>query len=564
MNFTAQKRKRTLFVGLDAACWEYYQPLLDAGKLPAMQALVGAGITGIARSTMPAWTPTAWASIVTGKNPGKHGVYDMMWLRPNSYEFTPTNARFRQGTPFWTRLNQAGLRVGLVNIPFTHPPDPVEGFVVTGFGSPSGQPDFAYPPEVCDWIRSRYGDYEPWLRFNEFKDRDSNALIRADIRHQENQVAMAVALAQRYEVDVLAINLMVPDHANHLAHNIGRINQAIIRTDQHLQRLLDSFQPENVMLFSDHGSRRVRADFLLHVWLRDKGYTVQKERAAQDREAILNSIVGSWFRKAYRLPRLLEYVPRRLLLSGFQRWPENRRRSFWRAIERRMPFAKSIYELDFELDYSQTRVFVGSSRSGLLYLNQIGKHPQGVIPPSEREGILAALIADLEALEDPFNGGAIFNSVHTADEIYRGPAVEIAPDITLDFYNSPWNIMHTFRRGAYVENARHRYFVPNHAEFGHHSRDGLYVFSGSDFSTGGEGPVFSMMDLPSTLLHLYEVPTPEDWDGQVHGPVFSPQLAQAPIRHQEGDPDLPFDYEQIYTGENNEELIERLKALGYL
>ena len=90
-------KKRTLFVGLDAACWEFYQPLLDVGKLPTMQRLMEVGSKGIARSTMPAWTPTAWASIITGKNPGKHGIYDMFWLRPSTFDLVPTNAHLRQG-----------------------------------------------------------------------------------------------------------------------------------------------------------------------------------------------------------------------------------------------------------------------------------------------------------------------------------------------------------------------------------------------------------------------------------------------------------------------------------
>jgi predicted AlkP superfamily phosphohydrolase/phosphomutase len=38
--------------------------------------------------------------------------------------------------PFWQRLNEAGLRVGLVNVPFTYPADSIDGFVVTGFGAP--------------------------------------------------------------------------------------------------------------------------------------------------------------------------------------------------------------------------------------------------------------------------------------------------------------------------------------------------------------------------------------------------------------------------------------------
>ncbi|HZD55089.1 MAG TPA: alkaline phosphatase family protein, partial [Anaerolineales bacterium] len=128
---------KTLLVGLDAACWEYLNPLVETGRMPTLGNLVSSGTWGKLHSTMPPWTPTAWSSIITGKNPGKHGVFDMLWRRPGTYEFILSNARTREGTPFWKRLNQHGIRVGLVNIPFTHPPDEVDGFVVSGFGTPS-------------------------------------------------------------------------------------------------------------------------------------------------------------------------------------------------------------------------------------------------------------------------------------------------------------------------------------------------------------------------------------------------------------------------------------------
>ena len=149
--------KKTLLVGFDAACWEYLDPLLRAGRLPTVQRLIDSGTWGTLQSTFPALTPTAWASIITGKNPGKHGVFDMVVRNPDTYEFMPTNAQLRRGTPFWQRFNECGFRVGLVNVPFTYPPEPIDGFVVTGFGTPNSASDFAYPGEVLEWITARFG-----------------------------------------------------------------------------------------------------------------------------------------------------------------------------------------------------------------------------------------------------------------------------------------------------------------------------------------------------------------------------------------------------------------------
>ncbi|MGH2536025.1 MAG: alkaline phosphatase family protein, partial [Candidatus Promineifilaceae bacterium] len=59
---------KTLLVGLDAASWNYLDPLLAAGELPVLADLRQRGYRGNLRSTQPALTPTAWSSILTGVN----------------------------------------------------------------------------------------------------------------------------------------------------------------------------------------------------------------------------------------------------------------------------------------------------------------------------------------------------------------------------------------------------------------------------------------------------------------------------------------------------------------
>ena len=97
--------KKTLFIGIDAACWEYLNPLLEAGRLPTVQKLMEKGSWGVLDSPLPAQTPTAWSSIITGKNPGKHGIFDFLLRLPNGQRFITANANHRLGTTFWKLLN---------------------------------------------------------------------------------------------------------------------------------------------------------------------------------------------------------------------------------------------------------------------------------------------------------------------------------------------------------------------------------------------------------------------------------------------------------------------------
>jgi hypothetical protein len=72
------------------------------------------------------------------------------------------------------------------------------------------------------------------------------------------------------------------------------------------------------------------------------------------------------------------------------------------------------------------------------------------------------------------------------------------------------------------------------------------------------------MDVPATLLHLYDVPLPEDWDGRVLLDLLTPELSRRPIRTQAGDMETTATGENIFSAEEADSMISHLRALGYL
>lgn len=559
------QRKKTLLVGLDAAGWDYVNPLLADDQLPALARLMADGASGVLQSTMPALTPVAWSSIITGKNPGKHGVFDMTARRPGSYDFVPVNAQKRLGTPFWTRLNEAGVRVGLVNVPFTYPPDAVDGFVVVGFGAPGSVPALAYPREALAWIESEYGRYVPNVDSSLLRSGRHDAIFAAEQELQSRQVDIALGLAEKYEVDVLVINLMILDHINHKAPDLADVHNAIRQLDQDLQRLVAGFQPDNVMAISDHGARRVKGDFLLHVWLREQGYSVQAERPLADRDDAENWVVKEWLQNHHGWHGTQERLARAAIRRLLPLLPAGRRQAFWQRVEASVPFAVNHIARQEQLAFDQTRLYPGASYSSILYVNRQGREPQGNVPAAEQARLAAEVRDKLLQLVDPETGAPLFSAVYTADSLYDGPFQEHAPDIVIDSYDSEWNVLSTFRRGPRVEALRDRYFVENLSDFGHHSRDGIVVCAGTDFATGRENIEGHVMDVPATLLRLYDVAIPEDLDGQPLDALLDPQFLQThPLRTQPGDDITAVVVDDLYSEAETEEIVSHLRALGYV
>src|SRR5215218_10908520 len=108
---------RVLCLGLDGADYDLVRDLLAQGKLPTLDRLSREGAFGPLRSTIPAFTPTAWSSFLTGLNPAGHGIFSFS-SNPNRTTARLESAASRAGTPFWRLLGAAGIRSAFVTVPF--------------------------------------------------------------------------------------------------------------------------------------------------------------------------------------------------------------------------------------------------------------------------------------------------------------------------------------------------------------------------------------------------------------------------------------------------------------
>ena len=66
---------RLLVIGLDGATFDLIKPWVRQGELPNIAKILQRGVHGELKSTVPPMSPPAWTSFMTGKNPGKHGIF---------------------------------------------------------------------------------------------------------------------------------------------------------------------------------------------------------------------------------------------------------------------------------------------------------------------------------------------------------------------------------------------------------------------------------------------------------------------------------------------------------
>lgn len=75
-----------------------------------------------------------------------------------------------------------------------------------------------------------------------------------------------------------------------------------------------------------------------------------------------------------------------------------------------------------------------------LYLNLTGRERDGIVPAAQRGPLLDELARRLEAIRDS-NGRQVIRHARRADQIYRGPATAMAPDLIVGYsrgYRASW------------------------------------------------------------------------------------------------------------------------------
>lgn len=131
-----EKGVRVLLIGIDALCMPVLESLAEAGRIPRMAALMKAGGAGPLASYWPLRTMQVWTSVVTGKRPGRHGIWDHVtnsYYNPPEYrteERKVYTSADRRSKALWQLLGEKGISSLTVGWPTTWPAEKVPGAVI--------------------------------------------------------------------------------------------------------------------------------------------------------------------------------------------------------------------------------------------------------------------------------------------------------------------------------------------------------------------------------------------------------------------------------------------------
>lgn len=540
---------RVIIFGLDGATFDLVRPWAAAGYLPTLNSLMQRGVCGDLESTLPPLTAAAWPSFLTGKNPGKHGVFDF-FRRPVG-ELTFATAQHIDGRWWVEDASAAGLNVGLLNVPMTHPPRPVNGYIVPGTPTPD-EAHTTFPRDLLAAYENELGAYRitPRVVYEPGKDLEFCAALHELI---DLQTRYALRLMVDRPTAVFMLHFLATDSAQHalwkhhdathplhraeLAARFGAALRAVFEhVDRSIAQIWAQAAPDtNVIVMSDHGFGPLHRTVNLNNYFIEQGLLALKpDRAVQAR---------AWaFRRdldlalPWKIMRRLRITSR---LGGLSRAA--------RAWSQRKLLTYA------DVDWSRT-VAYSWGHIGQVYLNLKGRERHGCVEPGDYLAVRNHVATILESWRDAA-GRPIVDEIIPREAAAHGAHITEGPDLHL--------IMDGYRTQAYpLFAADGRVFakrVPG--ESGSHRRNGLLIACGPDLASAKTITGARLIDLAPTILQLLNVPLPTDYDGR----VLTDLLAHSPlIRYQPERVSPPAAAGDALSREQNRIIAERLRALGYL
>ena len=518
-----------------------FRELFEEGRLPTLRSLVEDGFAAPLESQIPPWTPSAWPSLYTGVNPGKHGVYG--FVSHEGYDWRVITADDVKEFTVWELLDRHGLTSVVVNAPVTFPPPDIDGAVLPGFMGPE-DPE-CHPKGLLDDVREAIGEYRLYPAYHT----EDKAFTREQKRDEYVDLVRMRGnafryLTDRYDPEFGFVQFQRPDTVFHEFGGDPEIVRAVYEAmDAALGRVLEDCDPDRTFVASDHGMGRYDgADFRVNDHLREEGY-VTATRGGKGmpgwrpiRDSLREGeVTESWDPSplerlaagaasvgltARRVQAVLERVRLAEIVGHYL--PDNVSRTTAEQVD----FAESVA-------YLRARTELG------VRINLEGREPNGVVPPAEYESVRSELIENLRSVTAP-RGEAVFDRVAPREEFFEGPYVEDAADVIVvpngfDHFLSDQLVGQPFAETSTPWN---------------HKRDGVFLASGEGIDAAAEADPH-LFDVAPTVLASLGVAPGDRMDGTV-----------LPVIDQVDERAYPA-YEKSDTG-RTVEIEERLADLGYV
>jgi predicted AlkP superfamily phosphohydrolase/phosphomutase len=358
---------KTVLIGIDGAPFSMLQEFMRTGLMPNLRSLSEQGVFRQMMASIPDNSAVSWSSIMTGDNPGVHGIFGFTDLIPNTYTLRFPNFHAMQSQPFWFQRPEKTYVI--LNLPFTYPAQPLNGYLISGFVSPDIKKS-VYPQQFLQVVN----DLGYRIDVDAGKASKSKDLFFDDLfAVYATRIRLYKKLWKEIDWDTFMLVFTGSDRLGHFcwadyedqtSPYYERFLEYFQKVDGEIGWIAEQLNDDDILIMmSDHGMERIKTEVYLNTYLEQYG--------------------------------LLTLI-------------ESKRPNYNNVTEASKAFALE---------------------PGRIHLHVQGKYPRGSLAGSDREATLAELTQLFSGLT--YEGEKVVKRVLRKEDLYTGPQTEIAPDLVL-------------------------------------------------------------------------------------------------------------------------------------
>ncbi len=534
------KMTPTILIGLDGATFTVLESMIESGAMPFLKEFIDDGVRAELLSTPNPLTPPAWTSMITGRSPGNHGIFDFIWAeqREHDHYFTLHNFRDIQCETIWSMVSRQNGRAGSLNFPLMSPPPEISGFVVPGLVSWKHLRRNVYPRNLYEELKSIPGFSARELAWDfALEKKAAKGVPREEhenwvdfhIRRERQWFDVVRHVMKNHPCDLLAVLFDGMDKIQHIAW----------------PSLDPTYFPESPSPWDC----RMRDLCIAYFRELDEFLAEISALAGPDARIFMGSDHG--FGPSTYVVRINTWLQR----EGYLKWKE-----IDQLDERDKAGAQRLIDNHFVmLDWDKTTAYARSTTSNGIYIRVAKNGKDAGVPIEKYESFRNDLIEKLRGIKHPETGEPVIERVLKKEEAFPGSNNAQAPDLTL-----------VMRDRSFVSILNKEPIVGLRPEVeGTHYPEGVFLARGPGIQQSVTLPQLSILGVAPALLYSLGLEIPSDFEGRFPTEAFTEdQLARCPVTVSEptNTPDaFARDSTPIVTSqEEDDEIYKRLRALGYV
>jgi predicted AlkP superfamily phosphohydrolase/phosphomutase len=526
---------KVLLIILDGVRFDLIEKWAKEGMLPNMESMIRHGVSGNLQSIFPIHTMLAFSAMITGKNPGKTGIYDMQLQKPGTYKTIVPNSTNIKSKTIFELLSEAGKTVGSINIPLTYPPQPVNGVTVCSWLTPPFA-NYTYPKEVAKTLNDMGYRIQP-----DDLEREHPKFEEEVYDVTEKRFGAAKWFMQNHDwsfVSVLVVGtehmhhnyaaFMDPKHPDHGPEQEAVVKKYYSFVDENIGEMFKLIDEDTVVfVISDHGFGPSYGELYLNTVLQKYDYFTPKRKFSLTRK-IFEDLESSGI--ANKLRNVIKF-------DLFKLMPEKIKN-----------FISENRAISVNADWENTKAYCTGILGGIR-INLVGREPGGIVKKENYEKVRSEIS---EALKNDEDIGHLVRKVWKREELYSGPYLENIPDLVVELDKCYTTSPETPDR-----------LTGKWKKVGFHTLQGLFLARGRDIKSYKRVDA-KIVDITPTILHILGAAVPDDVDGKVLKEMFREysDIVKREVSFQKSGEKKVKEVER--SAEDEEAAKERLRALGYI